>query len=215
MALEKIMIIVGKGVVRKAPVVFSSVGLGSCVVVTLYDAKRHIGGFAHILLPGNRQRTTTLPLSTARERETKNERRKKGMRYEDALPQVPSIVLTTLSGGRPRDSASAGEHMFLDETYHYTDTAIAALLAEMTRQGASLRDIAAKIAGGAKMFADGEHYEASIGGRNVKSVKQLLKKEKIPILGEDTGGDYGRNVDFHLDSGRVVVSTIGGMKKEI
>jgi chemotaxis protein CheD len=80
---------------------------------------------------------------------------------------------------------------------------------------ASLPDVVAKIAGGAKMFADGEHYEKSIGGRNVKSIKQLLKGERIPVVGEDTGGSHGRSVDFHLDSGRVIISTIVGMDKEI
>ena len=166
MADEKIMIIVGEGVVRRAPVVFSSVGLGSCVVVTLYDTKRCIGGLAHIMLPGNRRRTT-VPLSAE------------------------------------------------NEVYHYADTAIVALLKEMTNKGASLSDIVAKIAGGAKMFADGEHYEKSIGGRNVTSIKQLLKREQISVVGEDTGASHGRNVDFHLDSGRVIISTIGGMDKEI
>lgn len=41
----------GNGVVTKAPHVISSLGLGSCVVVALYDTKRRVGGLAHIMLP--------------------------------------------------------------------------------------------------------------------------------------------------------------------
>jgi chemotaxis protein CheD len=183
---EKIMIIAGGGVVCRAPAVFSSVGLGSCVVVTFYDPRRCIGGLAHIMLPGSRRETV-----------------------------VPVIVLTGKGSYCLNDQAKAGTNTSLDEVYHYADTAIVALLREMINMGVSLSNIVAKIAGGAKMFADGEHYEKSIGGRNVKAIKQLLKKEKIPVIGEDTGGNYGRNVDFYLDSGRVVISTIGGMNREI
>jgi len=211
---EKIMIIVGEGVVKRAPAVFSSVGLGSCVAVTFYDTKRCIGGLAHIMLPGNRQ-VTPVPLSAEKGRGTRDEGRKKSIRHEASLSGVTSIVLTSKGGCCLSDPAKAGDHTSLDEVYHYADTAIVALLKEMMNKGASLRNIVAKIAGGAKMFADGEHYEKSTGGRNVKSIKQLLKKEEIPIVGEDTGGSHGRNVDFYLDSGRVIISTIGGMNKEI
>jgi chemotaxis receptor (MCP) glutamine deamidase CheD len=211
---EKTMIIVGEGVVRRAPVVFSSVGLGSCVVVTLYDAKRCVGGLAHIMLPGNRRRTTTQVFSE-KGRETRGEKRTKGIRYEIPSPEVAFTVLSSKGDVGLGNPANAAEHASLNEVYHYADTAIIALLKEMVNKGASPPDIVAKIAGGAKMFADGEHYENSIGGRNVKSIKQLLKIERIPIVGEDTGGSHGRNVDFHLHSGRVVVSTIGGKDKEI
>lgn len=181
MAGEKTMITTGEGVAGRAPALFSSVGLGSCVVVTLYDTKRRIGGLAHIMLPGNRRRSM-IPLS------------------------ADSFL---------GESADAENYDTLNEVYYYADTAIAALLKEMMNKGASLPDIVAKIAGGAKMFADGERYEKSVGGRNVKSIKQLLKKVLIPVVSEDTGGSHGRNVDFYLDSGRVIIGTIGGMDKEI
>lgn len=211
---EKIMIIAGEGVVRKAPAVFSSVGLGSCVAVTFYDTRRCIGGLTHIMLPGNRQGTTVWSGEEKGE-ETGYERRKKGIRYKAHLADVTSIVLTSKGGCCLSDPAGEGEHISLDEVYHYADTAIVALLKEMVNVGASQHNIVAKIAGGAKMFADGEHYDNSIGGRNVRSIKELLKWGEIPIIGEDTGGNHGRNVDFHLDSGRVIISTIGGMIKEI
>ena len=214
MADEKIMIIVGEGVVRKAPAVFSSVGLGSCVAVTLYDTGRCIGGLAHIMLPGNRQGTTGWS-GEGKGEATEYDRRKKGIRYKAPLADVTSIVLTGKGCCCLDDPAKAAEHISLDEVYHYADTAIAALLKEMMNMGASPRNIVAKIAGGAKMFADGEQYDQSIGGRNVQSIKQLLKREKIPVLGEDIGGRQGRNVDFHLDSGRVMISTIGGTTMEI
>jgi len=212
---KKIMIIVGEGVVSRAPTVFSSVGLGSCVVIILYDAKRCIGGLAHIMLPGKRQRTLN-PVDTERgRREAREEKRAKGMRHETFLPESSSIFLSGRRSGCLEEQVSAGDHTSLKEVYHYADTAIEALVQEMRNKGATPADIVAKIIGGAKMFADGEHYEKSMGGRNVKSIKQFLNRERIPIIGEDTGGSHGRNVDFHLDSGRVIISTVDGRNKEI
>lgn len=214
MADEKIMIIVGEGVVRRAPAVFSSVGLGSCVALTLHDTGRCIGGLAHIMLPGNRQGKTDLS-DGEKGKEPEYERRNKGIRYKAPLADVNSIILTGKGCYCLDDPIKGAEHISLDEVYHYADTAVAALLKEMMNMGASPRSIVAKIAGGAKMFADGEDYDQSIGGRNVQSIKQLLKRGKIPIIGEDIGGSQGRNVDFHLDSGRVIISTIGGKNREI
>lgn len=48
---DKINVGMGTGVVVRAPHIIASLGLGSCVVVTLYDTKQKIGGLAHIMLP--------------------------------------------------------------------------------------------------------------------------------------------------------------------
>ena len=41
----------------------------------------------------------------------------------------------------------------------------------------------------------------NIGDRNVTEVKKMLAKERIPILAEDTGADYGRTVFFYPETG--------------
>ena len=42
---------VGEGIVARTPEIITSGGLGSCIVVTLYDTRMQIGGLAHIMLP--------------------------------------------------------------------------------------------------------------------------------------------------------------------
>jgi chemotaxis protein CheD len=42
---------VGEGIVARTPEIITSSGLGSCIVVTLYDLRQKIGGMAHIILP--------------------------------------------------------------------------------------------------------------------------------------------------------------------
>ncbi len=100
-------------------------------------------------------------------------------------------------------------------TYQYADTAIPAILEEMRIRGCSRRNITAKIAGGAKMFSSYSGIIAGIGEQNAKSIKDILKSERIPLAGMDIGGRHGRSVEFYLSSGRVVVKGFGKEDKEI
>jgi chemotaxis protein CheD len=49
--LKEIVVNTGEVKYSRYPVIFSSTGVGSCVVVFIYDVKRKIGGVAHIMLP--------------------------------------------------------------------------------------------------------------------------------------------------------------------
>ena len=54
-----------------------------------------------------------------------------------------------------------------------------------------------------------------IGKRNIETVKNLLKKLKIRIIAEDTGGNQGRSVWFDTTDGSVVVSHTHGETAEM
>lgn len=81
--------------------------------------------------------------------------------------------------------------------------AVNELLSQFDNRGIERGKIVAKLAGGATMFHDFNH--SSIGKRNVEETKKLLSRLKIPIIAEDTLGDYGRTVFFDLNTGDVVV----------
>ena len=52
------------------------------------------------------------------------------------------------------------------------------------------------------MFAAiGNSSLANIGARNVEAVKKVLAQERIPIIAEDTGKNYGRTVHFSPEDG--------------
>lgn len=180
---KRIIVNMGEGAVRRAPAVIASVGLGSCVVLMLYDPGQRIGGLAHILLPNS-------PVHSSGEC---------GQRYPDNWKRQ-----------RGENIAPPDKPVYL-----YADTALIALFKEMTCMGASSFNIYAMIAGGARMFSEDEPSVNGMGARNIMSIKKLLKREKISVIGEDTGGSQGRSVDFHLDSGRVMVRTVGGSIREI
>jgi len=95
------------------------------------------------------------------------------------------------------------------------DTAIAVLLERLRNRGAVRRDIVAKMVGGARMFSWYEDSNPGIGEQNITSIRRILRREQIVLIGEDTGGHHGRSVEFHLDSGRVIVTAIGQEEKEI
>jgi len=158
---NKIEVTMGKGAVTRAPHIISSSGLGSCVVVTLYDAKQKLGGLAHIMLPDS----------------------------------------SSLNGDHP--------------PYKCADTAITTLIKELRTMRATPQYMVAKLVGGAKMFLSSDDFGPGIGDQNIISIKRILKRSRIPVIAENTGGNYGRNVEFYLDSGRVMVRAIGREDKEI
>ena len=91
----------------------------------------------------------------------------------------------------------------------FADTAIPMLLRKMEAAGALRIRMKAKIAGGAQMFsAIGNGSLANIGARNVEAVKSALAKERIPIIAEDTGKNYGRTVIFYPETGDFVIKSV-------
>ena len=92
----------------------------------------------------------------------------------------------------------------------FADTAIDLLVDKMIKLGAQKGAISAKLAGGAQMFSFSSNNDIlRIGFRNVEASKEALKKIGIPIIAEDTGGNYGRTIELYSDDGRLVIKTIG------
>ena len=48
----------------------------------------------------------------------------------------------------------------------------------------------------------------NIGEKNVASVRAVLEKAKVPIVGEDVGSDHGRSVYLFVADGRVEVRSL-------
>lgn len=98
----------------------------------------------------------------------------------------------------------------------FANTAIEILLKKMHRSGAEKRRIKAKIVGGADMFFNvNSSGQMKIGEKNTLAVKKELKKEKVKIVAEDTGGNSGRSIRFLTETGNVIVKTILHGEKEI
>ena len=76
-------------------------------------------------------------------------------------------------------------------------------------------NMVAKIAGGATMFSFKKTASPvfDIGTNNITAVKYCLGELNIPIIGEDVGSNYGRRIEFHLESGNMVI--VGTDKRKL
>ncbi len=92
------------------------------------------------------------------------------------------------------------------ELWKFADTAIPELIKKMEANGANKFRIKAKIAGGAQMFPGFSNSAiSSIGDRNIVAVKKILQENRIPILAEDVGKDYGRTQFFDSSNGQMKI----------
>lgn len=144
-----------------SPGILTTLGLGSCVGVCLYDSSTKISGLVHIMLPSSVQ--------------IKNN----------------------------------------SNTAKFADTGIVKLMEDMVKMGARRNKLVSKIAGGSQMFNFNDTSDIMrIGTRNVAATKETLKLLNIPIIAEDTGGNYGRTIELYSETGILLIKTIGyGMKQ--
>jgi len=141
-----------------SPGILTTLGLGSCVGICLYDNSTKIAGLAHIMLP---------------------------------------------SSAQIKNNSNPAK---------FADTAIAKLIQDMVKMGARKNKIVSKIAGGAQMFNFNDASDIMrIGARNVIATKE----NSIPILAEDTGGNYGRTIELNSENGVLLIRTIGTGIKHI
>ncbi|MCR5834195.1 MAG: chemotaxis protein CheD [Selenomonadaceae bacterium] len=103
-----------------------------------------------------------------------------------------------------------------DNPAKFADTGIPLMINDVIALGASKSRLVAKIAGGAQMFAFSNSTDIMrVGTRNAESCKQILKRNGIRVIAEDTGGNYGRTVQIDLATGVYKVKTIDRGEKNI
>lgn len=97
------------------------------------------------------------------------------------------------------------------------ETAVPALIAAMRAAGAGdPRRFTARLVGGASMFGSLlSGGGINVGERNVVAARDALEALGIPIVGEDVGGDHGRSVRLHVDTGRVQVRSLRKGDREL
>ena len=92
----------------------------------------------------------------------------------------------------------------------YADTALPLLVNMMKDAGSDIKELRAKITGGAKMFdLPSDSAITSIGKNNAAKVEQLLAEMGIELLSKDVGGNYSRIIHFYLTNGEVRVKSAG------
>ena len=96
----------------------------------------------------------------------------------------------------------------------YLDAGIENLVKTMIKEGVNIKDMDAKIFGGAKMF-DVKNDAEAIGERNIKKAKECLASKGIFIKSEDTGSNYGRTIEFSVATRQAVVKSFSAGTKTL
>ena len=98
----------------------------------------------------------------------------------------------------------------------FANTGISALIDLLKAEGILKTALKAKIAGGAQMFQfTSDKDSMRIGPRNVEAVKLELKKHAIRLVGEDTGGNSGRTIEFNPQTCKLNIRTVNQGVSEI
>jgi len=90
----------------------------------------------------------------------------------------------------------------------YAEDAMTALVDDMTRRGAFVARMVAKVFGGACVIAGFTGGRKTIGAQNTDAALQFLAAHSIPVRAEQTGGSRGRKLLFHTGTGRAYVKDI-------
>jgi len=92
----------------------------------------------------------------------------------------------------------------------YVTTGVPLILEEMLKHGAQLSRLVIKMAGGAQMFnIPGSNMSLDIGTRNIEMVRSVLSKVGVRYVRSDIGGNKGRTMYLMIDTGKVLVRTVG------
>ncbi len=89
----------------------------------------------------------------------------------------------------------------------YGNIAIPKLIENMLKLGCKRQNLQAKIFGGAAVIGNSTGV-LNIGTRNIELADDILKDEKIPIIGRDVDGNSGRKILFNTRTGRVLLKKL-------
>jgi chemotaxis protein CheD len=130
--------------------------------------------------------------------------------YEPSLGvgAVAHIMLPSSSEGKKNEKEIKDKN-----SAKFADIAIRDMIEALRKKGANKPSLIAKIVGGAHMFRAGSNFVNDIGLRNVMAAKTILNYERIAVVAEDTGGDYGRTVRFYPADGKAKVRSGRGEKE--
>ena len=84
------------------------------------------------------------------------------------------------------------------------------LINGLLKQGARRDRLEAKIFGGAKTIA----RFSNVGEQNARFARQFLMDEGIKIVGESTGGEHGRKLEYWPSSGRARQYALTGVETQ-
>lgn len=140
-----------------------------------------------------------------------------------AISNDPGVVLVAYGLGScvgiavydPATATAGLAHVLLPESdghvadpvepARYGDMAVEALLTAMNLSGAQGNRLVVKLAGGASVLGQANSPTFRVGQRNTESIRAQFKQRGIPIAAEALGGNRGRTLELHPETGKVFI----------
>lgn len=96
------------------------------------------------------------------------------------------------------------------EGYRYLDFAICDLLRRIERLGATRSELQIKIFGGADVLPvrRSSPRKPTVGHQNCQAALDVLRRESLKVMAFDLGGNSGRVIQFHTDTGEVFLKRL-------
>ena len=110
----------------------------------------------------------------------------------------------------PDSSESKKNESHEPQVCRFVDTALQNMLETLDKIGIPRRDLVIKMFGGSSGIAvRGLEYSSyNVGRRNVEMAKKLLKFARLDIAAKDIGGNQGRKLMFHTQTGEVWIKRL-------
>ena len=90
----------------------------------------------------------------------------------------------------------------------YGNIAIHRLVEGMLNIGCKIKNLEAKVFGGANVIDTIANEDMMVGRKNIIIAKEILREYKIPITTEDVGGTRGRRILLISETGKVMMKYI-------
>lgn len=103
--------------------------------------------------------------------------------------------------------ASVSPDKARDNPYMFVSTGVVDMIKTLLRNGASRERLIIKAAGGAKMMHVNNMFD--VGARNATALEKLLAHNSMKLAGRDFGGSIPRTMFLHLNTGMVVIKSLG------
>lgn len=103
-------------------------------------------------------------------------------------------------------NASAARDKARTNPFMFVNTGVAMMVRILMDEGATKDRLIFKAAGGANMRNDNLF---NTGARNFEALEKLLLRNNVELAAKDVGSTVPRTMFLHLDTGRVVVKSLG------
>lgn len=99
----------------------------------------------------------------------------------------------------------------------FASTAVDSLIDQMVALGANRRNLVMAYAGGAQVFKFGndDSGRLDVGVRNTEAVAQIVSKLSLRVVCKDVGGNAGRTMVFHSNTGEITIRTVAGGERPL